>query len=70
MGAGIYYSQGDGFGGGSFNEALHVESDDQTLYWRTLGMASFRSQRDQKLSQEGAAEALWEIVITPLQRGH
>jgi hypothetical protein len=70
MGAGIYYSQGDGFGGGSFNEALHVESDDQTLYWRTLGMASFRSQRDQKLSQEGAAEALWEIVIAPLQRGH
>nr|WP_256665243.1 toll/interleukin-1 receptor domain-containing protein [Pseudomonas sp. SLFW] len=70
MGAGIYYSQGDGFGGGSFNEALHVESDDQALYWRTLGMASLRNQRDQKLSQEGAAEALWDIVIAPLQRGH
>lgn len=69
LGAGIYYSQGDSFGGSSFNEALHVESDDQTLYWRTLGMASFRSQRDQKLSQEGAAEALWDIMIAPLQRG-
>ncbi|RMP83707.1 TIR domain-containing protein [Pseudomonas syringae] len=68
LGAGIYYSQGDSFSGGSFNEALHVESDDQTLYWRTMGMASFRSPKDQKLSQEGAAEALWDIVISPLQR--
>ncbi|POA28208.1 MULTISPECIES: toll/interleukin-1 receptor domain-containing protein [unclassified Pseudomonas] len=68
MGAGIYYSQGDSFNGGSFNEALHVESDDQTLYWRSLGMA-FHSQRDQKLSQEGAAAALWDLVIAPLQRG-
>nr|WP_259642656.1 hypothetical protein [Pseudomonas savastanoi] len=70
MGAGIYYSQGDGFGGGSFNEALQVESNDQTLYWRTLGMASLRSQRDQELSQEGAAQALWDIVIAPLQQGY
>lgn len=69
MGAGIYYSQGDSFSGGSFNEALHVESDDQTLYWRSMGMASFHSQRDQKLSEEGAAAALWDIVIAPLQRG-
>jgi hypothetical protein len=68
MGAGIYYSQGDSIGGGSFNEALHVESDDQSLYWRSLGM-SFHMQRDHKLSQEGAAEALWGLVIAPLQQG-
>ena len=68
MGAGIYYSQGDTFAGNSYNESLSVNADDQTLYLKTLGMSHY-SGHDQKLSQEGAAEALWGIVITPLQRG-
>lgn len=68
MGRGIFYSQGDSFNMNSYNEALHVDSDDQTLYWRNLGMG-FYSKQDQKLSQEGAAAVLWDTVIAPLQRG-
>ncbi|MBD8146754.1 toll/interleukin-1 receptor domain-containing protein [Pseudomonas fluorescens] len=68
LGAGIYYSQGDSFAGNSYNESLSVNADDQALYLKTLGMSHYAGH-DQKLSQEGAAEALWSIVITPLQRG-
>lgn len=66
MGGGIYYSQGDSFSGNSYNEALSVQADDQALFLTSLGM-SFRGRQEQKLSQEGAAETLWEIVIGPLQ---
>lgn len=67
MGAGIYYSQGASFSGSSYNEMLTVQTDDQSLYLTSLGM-TFRRGHDQKLSQEGAAELLWETVIAPLQR--
>ncbi|EKA34068.1 hypothetical protein PABE173_6386, partial [Pseudomonas aeruginosa ATCC 25324] len=67
MGAGIYYSQGASFSGNSYNEMLTVQADDQSLYLTSLGM-TFRTGQDQKLSQEGAAEMLWETVIAPLQR--
>jgi len=33
-----------------------------------MGMSSFAQQRNQKLSQEGAAELLWTLVIGPLQQ--
>jgi len=67
LGAGIYYSHGDSFGGGSYNEALTVDTDDQSLYLKTFGM-SFHTRQDQKLSQEGGAETLWSLLIAPLQR--
>ncbi|WP_313433615.1 toll/interleukin-1 receptor domain-containing protein [Stutzerimonas nitrititolerans] len=67
MGAGIYYSQGASFSDSSYNEMLTVQADDQSLYLTSLGM-TFRRGHDQKLSQEGAAELLWETVIAPLQR--
>lgn len=67
MGTGIYYSQGASFSGSSYNEMLTVQADDQSLYLTSLGM-TFRRGHDQKLSQEGAAELLWEAVIAPLQR--
>lgn len=67
LGSGIYYSHGDSFDGGSYNEALMVDTDDQSLYLKTLGM-SFHTRQDQKLSQEGGAETLWSILIAPLQR--
>ncbi|WP_256675965.1 toll/interleukin-1 receptor domain-containing protein [Pseudomonas sp. Kh13] len=67
LGAGIYYSHGDSFGGSSYNEALTVDADDQSLYLKTFGM-SFNTRSDQKLSQEGGAETLWSILIAPLQR--
>lgn len=67
MGAGIYYSQGASFSDSSFNEMLTIQADDQSLYLTSLGMTAL-GRRDQKLSQEGAAELLWETVIAPLQR--
>jgi hypothetical protein len=67
IGPGIYYSQGHSYSTNSFNESLSVEADDQALYLRTLGM-SLRGQSNQKLSQEGAAEAFWDLIIAPLQR--
>lgn len=67
LGSGIYYSHGDSFSGGSYNEALTVDTDDQSLYLKTFGMA-FHTRQDQKLSQEGGAETLWSLLIAPLQR--
>ncbi|WP_426108846.1 hypothetical protein [Pseudomonas sp. TWR1-1-4] len=60
-------SHGDSFGGGSYNEALTVETDDQSMYLKTFGMA-FHTRQDQKLSQEGGAETFWSLLIAPLQR--
>jgi hypothetical protein len=66
-GRGIDYVQGETMDSGGLNESLSVEADDQTLYLKSLGMASFGGTRDQKLSQEGAAETFWNILIKPLQ---
>ena len=59
--------EGETTASNSMNESLSVESDDQTLYLQSMGMASFGGQRDQKLSQEGAAELLWGILVNRLQ---
>ncbi len=66
-GNGINYAQGETNASNSMNESLTVEADDQTLYLRSMGVSSFGGNRDQKLSQEGAAEILWEILIRPLK---
>lgn len=66
-GHGICYVEGEVTGSGSMNESLSVEADDQMLYIKSLGMASYGRSRDQKLSQEGAAELLWSILIGRLQ---
>jgi hypothetical protein len=66
-GHGINYAQGETTTSNSMNESLNVEADDQALYLTSLGMASFGRDRGQKLSQEGGAELLWDILIRPLQ---
>lgn len=66
-GRGICYVEGETTASNSMNESLSVESDDQTLYLQSMGIASFGIQRDQKLSQEGAAELLWSILVKRLQ---
>jgi hypothetical protein len=43
-----------------------VESDDQTLYFKALGMQSFR-RGTEKLSFEGAAEFFWTMFVQPIQ---
>lgn len=52
----------------SYNETVNVVSDGYSMFLRPMGMPSLSQNREQKLSQEGAAEYLWELFITPLQR--
>jgi hypothetical protein len=52
---------------GTSNEMLHVETDNLTLYFKPLGMRVFGSHQEQKLSQEGASEYFWEMLIERLQ---
>lgn len=48
------------------NESLSIGADDQSLHLTSIGF-SFGGGRDQKLSQEGAAELLWSHLIGPIQ---
>ncbi len=68
VGNGINYVQGETTDSNTLNESLSVENDDQMLYLRSLGMSSYEQERSQKLSQEGAAELLWGLLIGPLQQ--
>lgn len=52
----------------SYNEAINVESDGYALFLKPMGMQRFGQNWDQALTQEGAAEYLWELFIAPLQR--
>ncbi|WP_448244063.1 toll/interleukin-1 receptor domain-containing protein [Pseudoxanthomonas mexicana] len=64
----INYLQGETTSSNSSNESLSVDADDQMLFLTSLGMSSFGRDREQKLTQEGAAELLWGLVIDPLQQ--
>lgn len=66
---GINYLQGETTSSNSSNESLSVDADDQMLFLTSMGMSSFGGKRE-KLSQEGAAELLWGLVIGPLQQRH
>lgn len=70
FGEGIIYVQGQTMQSNSMNESLTVQADDQALYLSSMGMASFGRDSDQKLSQEGAAERFWGILISPLQHSN
>jgi hypothetical protein len=63
---GIAYTANETSESNSFNENLSVEADDQMLYLKSMGM-SFRGGAGEKLSQEGAAELYWGMLIQPLQ---
>lgn len=63
----IYYADGERMDHGSYNESLSVDADDHALYISAMGMQDFGTQRGQKLTQEGAAEHLWELLLRPLQ---
>lgn len=63
---GIAYSSNENSAENSFNELLSVEADKQTLYLKaTIGM--FNRASESKLSEEGAAEHLWSMLISSLQ---
>ena len=66
---GIAYTSTETSESNSFNECLTIDADDQMLFLRSMGMAHFRGRSaDEKLSQEGAAEFYWAMLIEPLQR--
>lgn len=64
---GISYSSDTSARGNSFNEMVSVKNDDQAMYLKALGMASYGSNR-QNLTQEGAAELFWSMLIGRLQQ--
>jgi TIR domain len=63
---GIAYTMDDNARSNSFNEALNVETDDQSIHFKSFGMQIPNGSRD-KLGFEGAAEMLWSIFIRPIQ---
>ncbi|NKL39163.1 toll/interleukin-1 receptor domain-containing protein [Rhizobium sophorae] len=64
---GISYAQGETTASNGMSESINVEADDQSIYLKSMGMSSFGGDRDQKLSQEGAAEVLWNVLVRPLK---
>lgn len=66
-GGGIAFSFDASAQSGSFNEMLYVESDSQSLHFTPLGMQSFGAEEPGHLSDHGAAEHLWGLLMRPLQ---
>lgn len=66
MSGGIAYAMDDSAQARSFNESLSVEADDQSLFFKPLGMQSF-GRPSEKLSFQGASELFWTLFIRPLQ---
>ncbi len=71
LGNGIAFAHGESLAGNTLSESLSVVADDHAMFLRSMGMASYASQRGEeaKLSQEGAAELYWGLLIAPLQQG-
>lgn len=62
---GIVYSNGDQVVENSYNEMLSVESDKHVLFLKAM-MGMFNARADKKLTEEGAAEHLWSMLISSL----
>lgn len=62
---GIAYSNGDQVVENSYNELLTVESDKHALFLKAM-MGMFNASADKKLTEEGAAEHLWSMLISSL----
>ena len=67
LGGGIAFRHGESLENNTVNESMDVHADDQTMYLKTFGMANLGGDRDAKLSQEGAAEYYWSLLISSLQ---
>jgi len=66
---GIAYAENDRGDDNSLNESLSVVETDQALFLRPImGMRFQGDERDPHLTQEGAAEFYWSMLIEPLQR--
>ncbi|MHC0068781.1 hypothetical protein ACWATR_38975, partial [Nostoc sp. UIC 10890] len=67
----IAYSSNASGSDNSINESMSIVDDGYALFLQPLGMAFFASQQNVKklLSQQGAAEYFWDILLRPLQEG-
>lgn len=66
----IAYSSNASQSNNSFNESMSIVDDGYSLFLQPLGLSSFAGgqNRKQLLSQQGAAEYFWEMLIRPLQQ--
>lgn len=62
---GIAFSNGYQVVENSYNELLTVESDKHVLFLKAM-MGMFNASADKKLTEEGAAEHLWSLLISSL----
>lgn len=67
LGRGITYSNDASARGNSYNEKLTVNADDQSMFLRSMGMATMSNNREGKLSAEGGAELFWGMLMQRLQ---
>ncbi len=67
FGQGITYSNNASNRDNSFNESLSVETGEQDMFLRPL-MSSVRGGTGEHLSQDGASEYFWAMLVEPLQR--
>jgi len=65
--SGISFSYDANAQAGSSNEMLSVKADDHGLMFDALGMAGRSGRAGTALSQQGAAEFLWDLFIAPMQ---
>jgi TIR domain len=64
---GIAYSSSETTASNAYNECLTTEADEQSMFLHGMGMPMQRGDVS-KLSQEGAAEYYWSLLIGPLQQ--
>ncbi|MZR14333.1 TIR domain-containing protein [Maritimibacter sp. DP07] len=67
FGQGITWLENDTGEANTHNESLSVGSDDQKLFFKPMGMAIGPQQPSPHLTQEGAAEFYWALLIEGLQ---
>jgi hypothetical protein len=63
----IHYSSDPSTRDNSYSESLSVEDDGYSVFLKPMMGGTFGGNQDKLLSQEGAAEHLWEMLIRPLQ---
>ena len=66
-GSGLAYSTDFDPRGNSYNELMTIESGDQSLHLKPIGMAMHINRDSDQLTQNGAAEYFWAILMSPLQ---
>jgi hypothetical protein len=68
LGKGISFSFNDSPSDNAINESLSVGNDDQSLFFKPLGMAQLGRNERKNLTFEGASEYYWSLFVEPLQR--